>query len=468
LLFFGVVFCVEFPPSFGVYRLPESGSSIFIVDSSGQMKLIPIVNILLCSESPLNLNAGNLNVYNSINSDSPTNIGQSDNPITLYSGNQPVNISADKTIIQNNVHIGGDIELDRSVKLKNEKFEESKFKNYNELDEVGKELNENDNKKLDSEIRSSGTATLFRVDGATGNTTILGTLTVSGNSSFGGTLGVDGALSAGVTTLASSIITGNETVGGTLSVTGATTLASSIITGNETVGGTLAVSGDTYLSNLNVSGSLTTSGTFNPSNVNLSGKLSVSGSSFLNATSISGGAVSINNEDLDSGVIVIGGKGGKNSSPIIIQSNNSDIVLDANSNAKNAKGNIVFANLQTTNNEAGSYFLVCDSSGNVKRGSFFINVNSGIEISSKRYKEEIRDLKIISKDAFRKLKVVLFKYKKEIDEKQREQLGLIAEDVSKIDELSDLIVIKKNGIPESVDYRAVMMILLQQYFDSCE
>jgi hypothetical protein len=98
--------------------------------------------------------------------------------------------------------------------------------------------------------------------------------TVSGNGTIGGTLGVTGAttlsstLTAGTSTLTSLSVTNNETVGGTLGVTGATTLSSTLtagtstltslsVTNNETVGGTLGVTGATSLSSLTASGTST-------------------------------------------------------------------------------------------------------------------------------------------------------------------------------------------------------------------
>jgi len=83
------------------------------------------------------------------------------------------------------------------------------------------------------------------------------TSTVTGNATVGGTLSVTGSATTGALTASSAAITNNATVGGTLGVTGATTLAATTtgaltassenITGNATVGGTLTVTGATTL-----------------------------------------------------------------------------------------------------------------------------------------------------------------------------------------------------------------------------
>jgi len=84
----------------------------------------------------------------------------------------------------------------------------------------------------------------------------------------GTSLTLTGGVSAGTSTLTSLSVTNNETVGGTLGVTGATTLSSSLtagtstltslsVTNNETVGGTLGVTGATSLTSLTASGNST-------------------------------------------------------------------------------------------------------------------------------------------------------------------------------------------------------------------
>jgi hypothetical protein len=88
----------------------------------------------------------------------------------------------------------------------------------------------------------------------------------------GTSLTLTGGVSAGTSTLTSLSVTNNETVGGTLGVTGATTLSSSLtagtstltslsVTNNETIGGTLGVTGATTLTSLTATGAATFSST---------------------------------------------------------------------------------------------------------------------------------------------------------------------------------------------------------------
>src|SRR5262249_33856830 len=72
--------------------------------------------------------------------------------------------------------------------------------------------------------------------------------------------------------------------------------------------------------------------------------------------------------------------------------------------------------------------------------------------SSKRFKEEIQPMDKASERLF-SLRPVSFRYKKEIDPKGTSQLGLIAEDVDKVN--PDLVVRDKEGKPYSVRYDQV-------------
>ena len=83
----------------------------------------------------------------------------------------------------------------------------------------------------------------------------------------------------------------------------------------------------------------------------------------------------------------------------------------------------------------------------------------GTVTSSKRFKEEIKPIGTISEALF-SLKPVAFHYKKEIDPAGTPQLGLVAEDVEKIN--PDLIVRDKEGKPYTVRYDQVNAMLLFQ------
>jgi hypothetical protein len=92
----------------------------------------------------------------------------------------------------------------------------------------------------------------------------------------------------------------------------------------------------------------------------------------------------------------------------------------------------------------------------------FINSNNklGTSTSSKRFKEEIKPMNNASEALF-SLKPVSFRYKQDIDPDRKGQLGLIAEDVEKVN--PDLIVRDKEGKPYSVRYDQVNAMLLNEF-----
>ena len=92
----------------------------------------------------------------------------------------------------------------------------------------------------------------------------------------------------------------------------------------------------------------------------------------------------------------------------------------------------------------------------------FINSNGrlGTTTSSRRFKEEIRPMDKISEALF-SLKPVSFHYKKEIDPAGTSQLGLVAEDVEKVN--PDLVVRDKEGKPYSVRYEQINAMLLNEF-----
>ena len=80
--------------------------------------------------------------------------------------------------------------------------------------------------------------------------------------------------------------------------------------------------------------------------------------------------------------------------------------------------------------------------------------------SSKRFKEDIKPMGTIS-EALIGLKPVTFRYKKEIDPAGTPQLGLVAEDVEKVN--PDLVVRDKEGKPYSVRYDQANAMLLNEF-----
>ncbi len=80
--------------------------------------------------------------------------------------------------------------------------------------------------------------------------------------------------------------------------------------------------------------------------------------------------------------------------------------------------------------------------------------------SSRRYKDDIKAMDKSSELLFA-LKPVTFRYKKEIDQSQTVDYGLIAEEVAKVD--SNLAIRDKNGQIESVRYSAINAMLLNEF-----
>jgi uncharacterized coiled-coil protein SlyX len=84
----------------------------------------------------------------------------------------------------------------------------------------------------------------------------------------------------------------------------------------------------------------------------------------------------------------------------------------------------------------------------------------GTSPSSRRFKDDIRPMDKASEALF-SLKPVSFRYKKEIDPAGTSQLGLVAEEVEKVN--PDLVVRDKEGKPYSVRYDQVNAMLLNEF-----
>jgi len=106
----------------------------------------------------------------------------------------------------------------------------------------------------------------------------------------------------------------------------------------------------------------------------------------------------------------------------------------------------------------GNVFGATSSGGT----AVFINADGqlGTATSSLRFKEQIKPMEQASEALFA-LKPVAFRYKKEIDPAGKSQLGLVAEDVEKVN--PDLIVRDKQGRPYSVRYDQVNAMLLNEF-----
>jgi len=87
----------------------------------------------------------------------------------------------------------------------------------------------------------------------------------------------------------------------------------------------------------------------------------------------------------------------------------------------------------------------------------------GTTTSSKRFKEDIKPMGK-SSEALLALQPVTFRYKKEIDPTGTPQLGLVAEDVEKVN--PNLVVRDQEGKPYSVRYDQVNAMLLNEFLKS--
>ena len=121
-------------------------------------------------------------------------------------------------------------------------------------------------------------------------------------SATGTSLSLTGSLSAGTSSVTSLTVSGNETIGGTLGVTGATTLSSASMTGNATVGGTLAVTGATTLSSTSAHGGAATfSSTVNVTGATTLSTLTASGNATLTSLTATGAATFSNTVKISTG-----------------------------------------------------------------------------------------------------------------------------------------------------------------------
>ena len=97
----------------------------------------------------------------------------------------------------------------------------------------------------------------------------------------------------------------------------------------------------------------------------------------------------------------------------------------------------------------GPRYIVVDASGRL-----------GTVVSSRRFKEDIRDMSA-SSEAILALRPVTFRYKRNIDPQGADQFGLIAEEVEKVNPA--LVIHDPQGKAYSVRYDAVNAMLLNEF-----
>jgi Chaperone of endosialidase len=107
-------------------------------------------------------------------------------------------------------------------------------------------------------------------------------------------------------------------------------------------------------------------------------------------------------------------------------------------------------------------FIAGISGASVTGTPVVINANGqlGVAPSSQRFKDEIKPMDQASEALFA-LKPVIFRYKKELDPAGTPQLGLVAEEVDKVN--PDLVVRDEEGKPYSVRYDQVNAMLLNEF-----
>ena len=114
-------------------------------------------------------------------------------------------------------------------------------------------------------------------------------------------------------------------------------------------------------------------------------------------------------------------------------------------------------------NLSDSCFIANIFNATTNQGSaVYIDANNklGTLTSSRRFKEDIRPMGTASEALF-SLQPVIFCYKREVNPAGTAQLGLVAEDVEKVN--ADLVVRDKEGKPYSVRYDQVNAMLLNEF-----
>jgi hypothetical protein len=137
--------------------------------------------------------------------------------------------------------------------------------------------------------------------------------------------------------------------------------------------------------------------------------------------------------------------------------------VEAGENVTSAD-NVICIGANVAGNNINDACYIGNIFGSTSSNGVAVLVNSngrlGTMTSSARFKEAIKPMDKAS-EALYSLKPVSFRYKKEFDPAGSSQLGLVAEDVEKID--PDLVVRDKEGKPYSVRYDQVNAMLLNEF-----
>jgi hypothetical protein len=144
-------------------------------------------------------------------------------------------------------------------------------------------------------------------------------------------------------------------------------------------------------------------------------------------------------------------------------SNNVALGAHAGSGVTTAS-NVICLGANVAGNDVNDSCYIGNIFGDTSSGGTAVFVNSngrlGTMTSSKRFKQDIKPMNNVS-EALYSLKPVSFRYKKEFDPAGASQLGLVAEDVEKVN--PDLVIRDKDGKPYTVRYEQINTMLLNEF-----
>ena len=145
---------------------------------------------------------------------------------------------------------------------------------------------------------------------------------------------------------------------------------------------------------------------------------------------------------------------------------NTAIGVGAGSNADTGNGNVYIGAVSGAAAESNHTYIANINTTSVSGGgtdTVTVDLSTGLLghlSSSRRYKEEIKPMDKASEALFA-LKPVSYRFKKEIDQSQRLDYGLIAEEVAEVD--PNLAIRDGKGQIEGVRYNAINAMLLNEF-----
>ncbi|MGC1321016.1 MAG: tail fiber domain-containing protein [Candidatus Udaeobacter sp.] len=171
-------------------------------------------------------------------------------------------------------------------------------------------------------------------------------------------------------------------------------------------------------------------------------------------TALGDGALAANNGDANTAV--------GNGALFNNTTGSGNIALGFNAGSGVSTANNVICIGADGNNVDNACYIGQIFSSTVSASAVFVNSNGrlGTMTSSQRFKQDIKPMDNVS-EALYSLKPVSFRYKKEFDSAGAPQLGLVAEEVEKVN--PDLIIRDKEGKPYTVRYEQINTMLLNEF-----